>query len=143
VRTVLVLSMQTDYAILALGYLSRAPADRLIATREIATRYNIPAELLAKVLQRLAREGMVRSNAGPAGGYALGLSLDRVSVADVLRAIEGPLHVVRCTGEVCCNIAPTCDIVEPMRVVHERVVRLLEEIKVAELVGARAEVAAP
>lgn len=134
----LVLSMQTDYALLALGYLSRASGGALVAAREIAARYNIPYELLAKILQRLARDGVVRSTPGPTGGYALARSLDEVSVADVLRIVEGPLHFVRCTGDSCCNLVETCDIVGPMRVVQERVVETLESIRISEVVCIKA-----
>ncbi|NDD27340.1 MAG: Rrf2 family transcriptional regulator [Proteobacteria bacterium] len=130
----LVLSMQTDYAILALGHLWRASSDRLVTAREISARYGIPPELMAKILQRLAREGLVRATPGAAGGYALLARLDETSVADVLRVIEGPLHIVRCTGDTCCNIAASCDIIEPMRMVQDRVVATLEQIRVSELV---------
>lgn len=130
----LVLSMQTDYALLALGFLSRASDKDLVAAREIAARYSIPAELLAKVLQRLAREGVVRSTPGPSGGYALARSLDDVSVADVLRIVEGPLHFVRCTGESCCNLTATCDIIDSMSLIQERVVEALEKTRVSEVV---------
>lgn len=132
-----VLSMQTDYAILALGYLSREGTGRLVSAREIAARYQMPSELLAKILQRLARQGVVRSNPGPAGGYALAASLARLTLADVLRVIEGPLHMVRCLDDTCCQASSTCDIVEPMRVVHDRIVALLENITVNELISKR------
>lgn len=130
----LVLSMQSDYALLALGYLSRASGDGLVAAREIAARYNIPGELLAKVLQRLAREGIVRATPGPSGGYAIARSLDDVTVADVLRCIEGPLNLVRCTGDACCNLTATCDIIESMSLVQERVIEVLEKTRVSEVV---------
>lgn len=125
--------MQTDYAILALGYLSRAAAGRPVPSREIAERYSIPSELLAKILQKIAREGWVRSHAGACGGYTVACALDGISVADVLRVIEGPLHLVRCVGDSCCQIAPACDIIKPMRAVHDRVVNMLGEISIAEI----------
>ena len=130
----LVLSMQFDYAMLALRHLAQAPENILVAAREISARYTIPPEMLAKILQRLAREGVVRSTPGPSGGYALVRSLDDVSVADVLRIVEGPLHFVRCTGESCCALESSCDILEPMRIVQERVVETLEGIRVSTLV---------
>lgn len=133
----MVLSMQTDYAILALGYLSRASDASLVTAREIAAKYHMPTELLAKILQRLAREGVIRSTPGPCGGYALARSLEDVSVADVLRIVDGPLHFVRCTGDACCALEATCDIVEPMRLVQDRVVAVLEKTRISEIVCAQ------
>ncbi|MFQ5896195.1 MAG: RrF2 family transcriptional regulator, partial [Nitrospinota bacterium] len=79
------LSKKTDYGLMALGFLSHV-GDRPVNSREIAERYNIPAELLAKIMQTLAREGLVLSFSGPKGGYQLARRPEEITVADVIRA---------------------------------------------------------
>ncbi len=136
----LLLTMQTEYALLALGYLARVVDRRLVSAREIAAHYNIPPELLAKLLQRCSRDGLVRSTPGPNGGYALTCSLHEVTVADVLRVVEGRLPLVRCAGENCCQVANACDISEPMRHIHARLVDVLERVPLSEIFAETAEI---
>src|SRR5207245_3019656 len=72
------LSKKTDYALMAVQYMSSGGADRVVNTKEIAEEYNIPVELLAKVLQKLGKKGLIVSQNGPKGGYVLAKS-DRKS----------------------------------------------------------------
>jgi len=126
--------MATDYGLLALGYLSQQEPGRLACAKEIAEAYNIPPELLAKILQKLARAGLVKSHAGPTGGYVLAREPRDINVSSVISAVEGPVHLVRCLNDdLSCLLAHTCDIVEPMRIIQERVLELLEEITLEEI----------
>ena len=86
------LSKKADYALLAMRHLaaqarSRAP----LSARELAEAYDIPPELLAKVLQRLVRARLLVSHQGIRGGYGLGRPAAAISVADVIQAVDGPL----------------------------------------------------
>jgi Rrf2 family protein len=67
--------------------------------REIAEQYDIPIELMAKVLQRLVRVGLLASTQGTRGGYTLGRPPLAISVADVIEAIDGPFTVTACSTE--------------------------------------------
>lgn len=127
-------SMATDYGLLALCYLSNQDSERLVCAKEISEGYRIPPELLAKILQKFARNGLVRSHAGPSGGYVLARPAVEIRVSDVLSAIEGPLRLVRCfNDDPCCSIANTCDIAEPMKLIQDRVLAVLDEITLEEI----------
>src|SRR4029079_4501371 len=67
------------------------------SAREIAEHYDIPIELLAKILQRLARRGLLTSHQGTRGGYSLARPATVISVADVIQAVDGPLTVTACS----------------------------------------------
>jgi len=89
------LSKRADYALLALSHLAVTQSedpDRLVNTKEIAEQYEIPVELLAKILQMLARNGMVASHPGPTGGYRLMRRPAAISIGEVITAIDGPLY---------------------------------------------------
>ena len=92
------LSKKADYALIAMKHLAQqssgAPST---SAREIAEQYGIPIELMAKVLQRLVRTGLLISTQGTRGGYTLGRAPATISVADVIQAIDGPLTVTACS----------------------------------------------
>ena len=66
------LSKKADYALMAMKHLAMRPDAPSASAREIAEQYDIPIELMAKVLQRLARRGLLTSHQGTRGGYRLG-----------------------------------------------------------------------
>lgn len=134
------LSKRADYALLALAHLAVTQAtdpDRLVNTREIAEQYEIPGELLAKLLQTLARKGIVASHPGPTGGYKLLRAPKAVSIAEVLSAIDGPLSILPCSngqGESCKQFSH-CTIRDPLAEIERRVKSLLDEMTLADVSG--------
>ena len=93
------LSKKTDYALMAMKHLALLGDRGSSSAREIAEQYDIPVELMAKVLQRLARKGMLASHQGTRGGYQLARGAAMISVADVIQAVDGPLTVTACSTE--------------------------------------------
>ena len=93
------LSKKADYALIAMKHLALRGDRGSSSAREIAGLYDIPIELMAKVLQRLAREGLLASHQGPRGGYHLSRPPSAISVADVIQAVDGPLTVTACSTE--------------------------------------------
>ena len=95
------LSKKTDYALMAMKHLALQSAASggagAASAREIAEHYDIPIELLAKILQRLARRGLLTSHQGTRGGYSLARPATVISVADVIQAVDGPLTVTACS----------------------------------------------
>src|SRR5919205_471380 len=90
------LSKKSDYALMAMKHLALRGdrgANASSSAREIAELYDIPIELLAKVLQRLVRGGLLASQQGTRGGYQLARRPTLISVADVIQAIDGPVAV--------------------------------------------------
>src|SRR6266446_2995714 len=104
------------------------------SAREIAELYGIPIELMAKVLQRLVRRGLLVSQQGTRGGYHLARTPGQISVADVIQAIEGPVTVTACsTDEGQCEQFEKCNVRDPLWRVRERILSALGECTIAEL----------
>src|SRR5437899_1543993 len=104
------------------------------SAREIAELYDIPIELLAKVLQRLVRKGLLASQQGTRGGYHLARTPRQISVADVIQAIDGPVTVTACsTDEGACEQYAKCNVRDPLWRVRERILAALGECTIAEL----------
>ena len=87
------ITRQADYAMRAVLYLATY---RLANTREIAKAQSVPREYLAKIVQSLAKAGIVRTQRGVGGGISLARPPEEINMFDVLEAIEGPLTINRC-----------------------------------------------
>ena len=128
------LSKKADYALMAMKHLA-LKGDASSSAREIAGQYDIPIELLAKILQRLVRRGLLASQQGTRGGYQLARNPALISVADVIQAIDGPVTVTACSsteGNGCEQFAK-CNVRDPLWRVRERILSALGECTVAEL----------
>ena len=128
------LSKKADYALLAMRHLA-AHADRgAMPARELAEAYDIPAELLAKVLQKLVRAKLLDSHQGIRGGYGLSRPAASISVADVIQAIDGPFSVTACSTENSgCDQYSKCSVRDPLWQIRERIAAALATVSVAEL----------
>jgi Rrf2 family protein len=128
------LSKKADYALIAMRHLAAAPADSSVSAREIAESYGIPPELLAKVLQRLVRSRLLVSVQGTRGGYRLAGDARRLTVADVIQAIDGPVAVTACSpDDHNCEQYDRCEIRDPLWKIRARIVDALATVSLAEL----------
>jgi Rrf2 family protein len=132
--TMLRLSKKTDYALLALQYLASDGASEVASTRAIADHFDIPAELLAKILQRLARYGLVAAHKGVHGGYHLARPARAISVAEVVQAIDGPLTLTACSPrDARCGQFAACTVRDPLWRVRDQILSVLQTVTVADI----------
>jgi Rrf2 family protein len=140
------LTKKADYALMALKYLAEQPSSAApaagqgspaVSAKDIAQAYHIPPPLLAKILQTLARAGLLVSHAGTNGGYALARPANEISAFEVIRAIDGPLFITSCiTIHGTCDLAGTCTIKEPLRKVNDSIKALLSGLHISDLTEA-------
>ncbi len=131
------LTKKADYGLMALKYLAEHPHTVALSAKDIAEAYHIPPQLLAKILQRLAKVGLVRSTSGTYGGYALQRNAAEITVFEVIRAVDGPLFLTACSsGPRPCDLHDSCTIKEPMARVNESITDLLKSIRIGDLVDA-------
>jgi Rrf2 family protein len=128
------LSKKADYALMAMKHLAQKRASPSTSAREIAEQYDIPIELMAKVLQRLVRMRLLASTQGTRGGYMLGRPAAAISVAEVIEAIDGPFTVTACsTDKHDCEQFNKCSIRDPLWQIRERIAAALETVTIAEI----------
>ena len=84
-------SAKSDYALRALIEIAAQPEGAAISAEEVGRRQDIPRGFLQAILADLRRAGVVMSQRGQAGGWRLAREADQVTVADVIRAVDGPL----------------------------------------------------
>lgn len=129
------LSKKADYALIAMKHLALRGDRGSSSAREIANAYDVPIELLAKVLQRLVRRGLLASHQGTRGGYQLARIPSQMTVADVIQAIDGPVSVTACssTDDGACEQFSKCNVRDPLWRVRERILAALGECTIADL----------
>jgi Rrf2 family protein len=129
------LSKKSDYALMAVRHLAlRGDRGTSASAREISEAYDIPLELLAKVLQRLVRTKLLVSVQGTRGGYRLGRPSTSISVADVIQAVDGPVTVTACSpDDHACDQYSKCSIRDPLWKIKGRILEMLSTVTVAEM----------
>ena len=136
-------SKKVDYGLMALQYMASLQFGdvvraRIVNTKEIAEEYTIPVELLAKVLQALAKSGIIESQNGPKGGYVLARAPRKITIAQVLSAIEGPLGIADCyhdTDASACVQREHCNIRTPLLKIQDSIYQLLNNMTIEDMMG--------
>jgi Rrf2 family protein len=135
------LTKKADYGLMALKYLAEHSDASSLSAKDIAEAYHIPPQLLAKILQRLAKVGILRSHAGMNGGYSLLKNPREISAFEVIHAIDGPLFITSCgPSHSGCELTDSCTIKEPLSRVNDSISGLLQSISIADLVDQGTEV---
>lgn len=145
------ISKKADYAVFLLGAIARQGAfpggsapDSVVSAHEIARQANLNKSVVANLLKTFARAGLLESVRGLKGGYRLAKTPGAVSLAAILQAIDGPFHFVDCLrppdgtaadADHACNLIAFCPTKNPMRIVHDRIAGLLDDITLAEMCG--------
>jgi len=128
------LSKKVDYGLMSLMHLAQRPERPSWSAREIAENYDIPLELLAKILQKLVQKGLLVSHAGTHGGYSLSRPSGRISAAEVIEAIEGPLSLTNCVSDDgLCGQFEKCNVKSPLQRLNEIVAQTFRDLTIEEM----------
>jgi FeS assembly SUF system regulator len=128
------LSKKADYALIAVRHLAAHGAEHSHSAADIAEAYGISPQLLAKVLQRLAKHGLLTARHGSNGGYQLARHPKNISALEVISAVDGPLMITSCTtNHGTCDQSMTCTVREPLRKVNESILQVLRSVSISQM----------
>jgi len=120
--------------LIAMKHLANHRQEHACSANEIAEEYGISATLMAKVLQKLAKQGLVAAKYGSTGGYQLARQPDKISALEVLTAIDGPVLITSCvTSHGNCDATERCSVKEPLQRVNESILNVLNTVTIAHL----------
>lgn len=140
------INRKTEYALLALEHIAQREQSGggVVSTREVSEGYHIPYALLGKIMQRLAAKGLVKSIQGTKGGYVLVKRPHDISVADVVQIFDGSIAVADCFREerVTCPQWDGCLIKDPFYELNQKILKMLVETSVQDLLAAQTELPA-
>ena len=123
---------RADYGLMAIHYIA-IHDEGAVSAKRIAEEFSIPQELLAKILQRLAKQGLIVSHNGPKGGYVLSRRAAEISVGEVIRALEGPINIVSCLEDSECPQMERCSLRRPVQKLQAAITQMLDTMSLAEL----------
>jgi Rrf2 family protein len=133
----MIYSKPCEYAIRALTYLAGAPDEQPAQAKDLARAENIPAPVLAKILQELARRGLLHSRRGPGGGFSLARRPELITLRDVVAVIDGLEHFQHCVaGLEQCNEEAPCPLHHNWRGVRAQILHDLETTTLAQMAQA-------
>ena len=123
-----------EYGILGVLYLTEKDRQSVTPLSEIARAKDIPEKFLAKIFQALTRAGIVRSHRGIRGGFSLGKNPEVITVKELLEAIQGPYHLMKCIPDISqCGKYSFCALRELLVIAERRLVSAFEEYTIADL----------
>ncbi|MDD3762662.1 MAG: SUF system Fe-S cluster assembly regulator [Nevskiales bacterium] len=127
------LSKLADYATVLLTVMARDPG-RTLSGQELAERTGIPAPTVSKLLKQLSHGGLLLSLRGAHGGYRLARAPDRISVAEIIAALEGPISVTECAGhDGDCSLESDCGARANWRLINSAIRSALEAVSLAQM----------
>jgi Rrf2 family protein len=130
------LSKKADYGLIAVKHLAMGGQSASCSAADIAESYGIPPQLMAKVLQKLAKRGLLVSRHGSNGGYALARAASDITALEVISAIDGPLYITSCvTTHGDCYQTARCTVREPLRRINASIMQVLGTIRISELIA--------
>ena len=142
----MIYSKSSEYAIRATIHLARVPDGDFAMAKDIAQEEEIPAPFLAKILQELARKGILHSVKGPSGGFSLNRKPSEIRLLDIVAAIDGLGQYTRCAeGLEQCSDRNACTLHDSWMALHSRIMDYLERNTIGSLTkpaGAKSKVAA-
>jgi Rrf2 family transcriptional regulator, nitric oxide-sensitive transcriptional repressor len=132
------LSKKVEYGLIAIRHMASRQRGYMFTAKEIADCYQIPFELLAKVMQKLVKKGFIASYQGVHGGYILTIDPSLLKVSEVMNAIEekSSVSIIQCeSGEAeQCIIHTTCTIKNPLVKLQTSINRVINELTIMEMV---------
>jgi Rrf2 family iron-sulfur cluster assembly transcriptional regulator len=130
-----------EYAVLGATYLARQGVDHTVMVEEICKAESIPKSFLAKIFQNLTRAGLIRSQRGIHGGFKLARKPDKISVLEILEAVEGKIAFQRCLEEPAgCHKQDACSLCDIFTEAQDRVKDIFQNTSLADLTRPKEEV---
>ena len=125
----------TSYALMALCYIARDAGGHSVPAKKIAAYYHIPPEYLLKVLQKLVQGGLLIGSRGPHGGYTLSRPGDKISLAEIVESVQGPMEAEDTTLPDKIDVGIADQLTKAYGRARKQVVEVLSEITLDDLIA--------
>ena len=126
------LTRKLEYALIALRHM-QDKRDTFISAKEIAGMYLIPQELLAKILQQMAKLNYIKATRGSRGGYRIRKGLTEISFTQFIEDMEGPIGIVDCNINSDCVQLDNCNIRMPIKQINNNIRAIFNGIRVGDI----------
>jgi Rrf2 family protein len=132
------LSKKVEYGLIAMRHMAGGHPGQMSTAKEIADKYQISYELLAKIMQKLVKKGYLASYQGVNGGYILARNPNELKVSAIINAIEETqsVTIIQCEAETPqnCIIHSTCTIKNPLVKLQTSINKVLDDLTIMEMI---------
>ena len=126
-------SRLTDYATLVLAHMARDP-ETVHTAADLADATRLARPTVSKLLKQLARGGLLRSFRGAHGGYALARAPERITAAEIIDTVEGPMAMTECSlDDRQCELEDVCNVGHHWQRINRTIRAALDEVNLADL----------
>lgn len=133
----MIYSKSAEYAIRAFVHLAQVPEGKYAMVKNIAEAEGVPAAFVAKILQQLAKKGLLRSSKGPTGGFALRMDAAEIRLLDIVETVDGLAPYQQCASGLSeCNDDVPCSMHDSWVVLRSRIMDYLGKNTIADLAKA-------
>ncbi len=133
------LSKLADYGSQIMTYMARD--NGMHSASEIAESLGITAATASKILKMLARQNLVVSVLGAKGGYTLARAASKISIAEIINAMDGPISITECSGEISsCSRESVCSTRGNWQIINKTIFGALEKVKLAEMISPKPQI---
>ena len=127
------LTRKLEYSLIAISHMQQKDENELSTTKEIAEKFAIPQEILAKTLQQLAKLEIIHAVQGPYGGYKVVELSDNLTFLEFIEKMEGPQGLVECTTDSDCSLLDVCNIRQPIKIINKNLKTMFNNISLSEI----------
>jgi Rrf2 family protein len=99
----------------------------------MADNYNIPYQIMAKILQKLCKTKYISANKGSKGGYYLNIPIKKVNLIEFIEKIDGPIGLVQCITDLNCDLSDTCNIKTPISKINTNIRKILSKVTLYDI----------
>lgn len=133
------ISKSVEYSIFALKQIFHNSGSSLLTAKDIAASENIPTEMVAKLLQKLKKNGILESVQGKFGGYRYAISPTHITLYSVVEAIDLEIQITNCLCENAtkkdCERIEDCSLRNPISKLQDEIVTLMKNLKLTDLLN--------
>ncbi len=125
----------TDYGVALMTHMATEESDASITSRDLSERVGLPLPTVSKLLKMLAREDLLNSTRGAYGGYSLARSPELITLADLVNALEGPVHLTECSVDsgCSCGFESNCGTKANWQLINRKIMEALESVTLQDM----------
>jgi len=120
--------------LISINYIEKNTKNKPVPSKLISNHFSIPEDLLAKILQKLAKSGILKSIQGPHGGYKLNNSTKSINLIEFIELLEGPIGIVDCMIAEKCSLIDCCSIREPINNINNNIRSVFEKTTLRDII---------
>ena len=131
------ITMQSDYGIVLLTRLAQAERGKAMSARDLAKETRVPPPMAGKILKTLARAGILTSERGAKGGYRLARRPEKISVDEIIAALDGPIAITSCSDEKdrSCTLRRLCPVRTNWNLINQEIRQALLRVSLKDMSG--------